>query len=102
MPDLAAANLLQQFTEGVVLQTGISDDVSHGNRVDGILTRNRDRPNAVCHHDVAALPFDPKTGLLQRADRILVVDAREFGHDQTSTTTARRFARWSLSWIAAR
>src|SRR5262245_3061278 len=82
----------QQPAELVVGQPGIPDDVPHGDGIDRVVARDRLHPRPVAHHDVLALPDDLKAHFLQGPDRILMVDARERGHAQTSTSTSRVFA----------
>jgi hypothetical protein len=67
---------LQQRAELLIGQAGVADDAAHGERVDGIVSRNGDDPDAVGHHDVLALPDDTKAGFLKGPDGVLMVDAR--------------------------
>ena len=50
------------------------------NALDGIVPGNGDDSNTVGHHDVLALPGDPKSGFLQNPDSILMVHTRNARH----------------------
>ena len=72
--------MLQERTEVFFAESGITDDAAHRERVDGIVPGNGDDPNTVGHHDVLALPGDPKARLLQSPDGVLMVDTRNARH----------------------
>jgi len=55
---------LQERAEVFVTESGIADDAAHRECVDRILPGNGDDPNIVGHHDVLALPGDPKARFL--------------------------------------
>jgi len=40
------------------------------------MSRNREDPDTVGHHNILSLPGNPKACLLQSADGVLMVDAR--------------------------
>src|SRR2546426_8866678 len=64
----------------VFTEPSVANDAAHGERVHGVVSGDRDDPNAVGHHDVLALPNDPKARLLQSAYSVLMVDARYSRH----------------------
>lgn len=70
---------LQQRAKPFDGQTGIFDDAAHGERVDGVVSWDRQDPLSIAHHDVLALTHDPEAGLLKGAHRIQMVDAGEIG-----------------------
>ena len=55
---------------------GVADDTAEGKCVDGVVTRDGEDPCAAGHNDVLALADHRKPGLLERADGIEMVDAR--------------------------
>ena len=56
-------------------QSGVPNNVAHGDCVDRIVPRNRDNSSPVRHHDMLALPRDPKSHLLKGADSVEVIHA---------------------------
>src|SRR5439155_26248165 len=55
----------------------------------GIVSRNGHHADTVSHDDVLALPRDAEARLLQGANRVQVVDARQLRHGYASTATSR-------------
>lgn len=58
----------------------ILDDLSHSEGVDWIVPRNDHNPNAITHDSVFGLANNLKTGLFQRTNGKMMVDARQLGH----------------------
>src|SRR5262245_35020422 len=74
------------------------NDSAHRESLDGIVPRAR----TVAHYDVFALPDDRIARLFQGANRIQVVDARNFWHGYSCTSTSRTSAPRTRSSRAAR
>ena len=73
-------------------ETGITNDTAHGVFIDWIVPRNGENAAAVTHHDVLTLIDDFETGLFQCSNSAKMIDARNFRHDYTGTSTSRTFA----------
>ena len=78
--------MLEQIPKLFHGKAGISGDTAHGKRVDGVVTRNRDDPLTIAHHNVFSLTRDSKPGLLKRPDSVKMVDARNLRQDYTVTS----------------
>ena len=72
--------MLQERAEVFFAESGITDDAAHRECVDGIVPGNGDDPNTVGHHNLLALPGDPKAHFLQSSDGVLMVDTRDARH----------------------
>jgi len=57
-------------------EPGVANDAAHAERIYWIMSRNREDPDTVGHHNILSLPGNPKACLLQSADGVLMVDAR--------------------------
>ena len=71
---------LQERAEFIFREPGVADDAAHGERVHRIVSRNRDDPDTIGHHDVLALPGNAKARLLQSSYGVLMVDASNSWH----------------------
>ena len=65
----------QQFPKLLNGQTGLGNDVSHGHRRDGVVSRNLDFDNAIGHGDVLILPYDPEASFFECPNGSQVVDS---------------------------
>ena len=72
-------SLLEQIAKLLYAQTRVTHDATEGERVDGVVARNRENARALGHDDVLALANDREAGLLKGADGIKVVDAGDLG-----------------------
>ena len=85
--------LLKQCFEFVNGQAGIANDSTHGDGIDGIMTRDCDDSLAVTHHKMLALADHPVAGFLKGTFGIKVIDSGKLWH----VTPRRRFrARLAL------
>ena len=71
---------LEQPLERLYGETGITNDPAHRQGIDRIVAGNRQDAGAVRHDDVLALTSNAKPRLLQCANGLLVVDARDLRH----------------------
>ena len=81
--------LLEQCLEFVNGQAGIANDSTHGDGIDGIMTRDRDDSLAVTHHKMLALADHPVAGFLKRTFRIKVIDSGKLWQRYTATSISR-------------
>ena len=77
---LVLASGLQKLAKVFGGEAGVARDLSHRERIYGIMARNRHDPLAVGHHDVLPLPSDVKSYFLARTNGIEVIDARQARH----------------------
>jgi hypothetical protein len=56
----AAGVGLQQCAELFDGEAGVADDTAHGDRVHGIMPRDRQNARTISHHDVLSLPQNDK------------------------------------------
>jgi hypothetical protein len=49
---------LKQAFEVLIGQSGVSNDLAHGDGIDGVVSRERQHPVSIGHHDMLALPGD--------------------------------------------
>ena len=76
---------------------------SNQDRVDRVVAWDAQHSRPVGHHDVPALASNPEANLLQRPNRIEVIDARQLGHGYTSTSArCAPVADLANSWTTAR
>ena len=68
---------LQQSTELLDRQTRIASDAAHGKCIDGIVPRDGNDARTIAHDNMLSLTRDMKTGFLERAHSVKVVDAWE-------------------------
>ena len=71
---------LEQLLEFFGRQPRIPHDAAHRKCVHRVMAWNRENADTVGHNNVLALPNDPEAGLLQRLDRIKMVDAGNLRH----------------------
>ena len=74
-------NGLQEFAKFIGCQTSIADNPAHGERVDRIVSGDRDDSSVIGHDDVFTLTGNPESCLLERAHGIEVVDTGDAWHD---------------------
>ena len=60
-------------------EPGVAGDAPHREGVNRIVSWDRHDAGAISHDDVLALTRDPETCLLQRADRVEMIDAGDLG-----------------------
>src|SRR5690349_21559719 len=70
----------QQFSEFLDGQTGVANDPTQGECLDGIVPWNRDLQGAIAHHDMFSLANYLEARFLQCSYRVQVIDARNFRH----------------------
>ena len=80
---------LQQFTELLNGQARVASDTAHGESIDRIVARDGDNSLTVAHDDVLALTHDAKSGLLECAHGVEVIDTGDAGQDQPVTSISR-------------
>nr|VFK44253.1 MAG: hypothetical protein BECKTC1821E_GA0114239_103311 [Candidatus Kentron sp. TC]VFK60601.1 MAG: hypothetical protein BECKTC1821F_GA0114240_104710 [Candidatus Kentron sp. TC] len=76
--DLVSLRRLQKPLEFFIGQSCITDNISHGDCIDGIMARNRDNSDAVRHDNMFSLTSHPETRFFQGPYRIEVIDPDEF------------------------
>ena len=67
---------LEQFSKRFDRETSISYKTTHGERIDGIVARNREKAHPVRHDDMLALTHYSKARLFQSPDRLQMIDPR--------------------------
>lgn len=60
-------------------EPGVANDTAEGECIDGVVTRDRKNACPIGHNDMFALTDYRKSGLFESADRIEMIDARDFG-----------------------
>ena len=75
---------------------------AHCQRVYRIVTRYGDEVGTVAHDDVFALAYNAETTLFQRPHRPEMINAGNFRHCYTDTSTSRTSEPRRLSLTAAR
>ena len=75
LPKVRQPQDLQQLPELLDCEAGISNNTSHRVFVHWIVSRYRDDPSAVSHHDMFALGGNGETGFLQSSNRSKMIDA---------------------------
>ncbi len=82
---------MRLFTDGGVLrlkrcpklfyrETSIPCDPTHGIRVDRVITWNRQKPNAIRHHDMLTMTDNAKSRFLQGSHGSKMIDAGDAWH----------------------
>ena len=61
-------------------QPGVPSDTSHGEGVDGVVTRDSKPDFPVAHHNVPGFAGDPEPEFLKNANRVFLANPGEFGH----------------------
>lgn len=69
--------LSQQLAELLDGETGVLDDVEHGEGIDGIVARHNHFAHTVRHHDMPALSFYDETGTLKCSNGTTMRDSRK-------------------------
>ena len=80
---------LQQVTKPLNAEASVPDDAAERERVDRVISRDRQDANPIRHDDVLALTGNGKSGFLKGAHHGKVVDARNFRQDQAVTSISR-------------
>lgn len=70
----------EEFAKLLGRESRIPYDPAHRERVHRIVARDSEDARAVGHHRVLPLADDPEARLLERADRVEVVDAGDLAH----------------------
>ena len=68
------------YTEFLNGQPRGPDNHSHGDRVDGVVSGDRQHADAVGHHNMLALAQNAEAGLFQSPHCMQMVDARDLRH----------------------
>lgn len=66
---------LKKITELLDRQTRIASDAAHSECIDGIVPRDGNDARAIAHDNMLTLTRDMKSGFLERAHSIKVIDA---------------------------
>lgn len=67
---------LQELPELLDVQTGVANDASHSECIDGIVARNCKDSRAIGHNNVCTLPKNAKPRFLQRGYGSQMVNSR--------------------------
>lgn len=94
--------VLQQVAKLLGGESGVADDPTERESIDGVVPRNRQDARAVRHDNVLALTDDHEPSLLQGAHGIEVIDARDLRQGQTATSISRISSPRSCSSTTAR
>jgi hypothetical protein len=72
---------LEQSSKLFQAQSGIPDNASQSECVDGIMAGNRQDSYSIRHDDVRALTQNAEACFFQRGNGSKMVDSGDFGHD---------------------
>src|SRR5262245_53946527 len=83
-------------------KTCIFNNSTHSDRVHRIVSWNGDETRSVTHYNVLALTHNSEASLFERLYRPEMINAGNFRHRQTVTSTSRTSAAGNVSFIAAK
>ncbi len=80
---------LQKLAKLLDREAGVANNTPESEGVNWVVPWYGENACPVRHDDVFTLTHHREPGLLERAHRIKVIDARNLGQDQTATSTSR-------------